>query len=262
MISICLCRVHILNWVTYNHRNLLLWISLLLQLVSRSWRGMNLFWSLKEQPCTEASSHDSHRDETLFWIYTVETVWRELKEDLGFSIWTQLCLLTLENINYLKNALLKCVHIYYIHWVSLEITVPLWNDCSYEIKRWLLLGRKVSTNLDTVFKSKDVSLPTKVHIVKLCFLPAVMYGSESWTIKKAECLRTDAFELWCWRRLLRVPWTARRSNQSILKEINSEYSLEVLMKLKLQHFDHLLQRSDSLEKTLILGKTEGRRRRG
>ena len=119
------------------------------------------------------------------------------------------------------------------------------------------------TNLDSVLKSRDVTLPTKVHLVKVMVFPVVMYGCESWTIKKAECQRIDAFELWCWRRLLRVPWTAERSNQSILKELNPEYSLEGLMlKLKLQYFGHLMQRTDSLERTLILGKIEGRRRKG
>ena len=136
-------------------------------------------------------------------------------------------------------------------------------DCSHEIKRRLLLGRKVVTNLDSILKSRDITLPTKVHLVKAIFFPAVMYGCESWTIKKAECQRIDVFELWCWRRLLRVPWTARRSNQPILKEISPEYSLEGLMlKLKLQYFGHLMQRPDSLEQTLLLGKIEGRRRRG
>ena len=136
-------------------------------------------------------------------------------------------------------------------------------DCSHEIKRRLLLGRKVMTNLDSMLKSRDSTLPTKVHLVKAMVFPAVMYGCESWTIKKAECQRFDAFELWCWRRLLRVPWTARRSNQSILKEISPEYSLEgLILKLKLQYFGHLIQRADSLEKTLMLGKIEGGRRRG
>ena len=136
-------------------------------------------------------------------------------------------------------------------------------DCSHEIKRRLLLGRKVMTSLDSILKSRDITLPTNVHLVKAMVLPVVMYGCESWTIKKTECRRIDAFELWCWRRLLRVPWTARRSNQSILKEISSEYSLEGLMlKLKLQYFGHLMQRADSFEKTLMLGKIEGRRRRG
>ena len=134
---------------------------------------------------------------------------------------------------------------------------------SHEIKRHLLLGRKTMTNLDSILKSRDITLPTKVHLVKAVVFPGVMYGSESWTIKKAECQRINAFELWCWRRLLRVSWTARRSNQSILKEISPEYSLEGLMlKLKLQHFGHLMRRTDSLEKTLMLGKIEGRRRRG
>ena len=129
--------------------------------------------------------------------------------------------------------------------------------------RHLLLGRKVMTNLDSILKSRDVTLPTKVHLVKAMAFPVVMYGCESWTIKKAEHRRIDAFELWCWRRLLRVPWTARRSNQSILKEISPEWSLEGLMlKLKLQYFGHLMQRADSLEKTLMLGKIDGERRRG
>ena len=136
-------------------------------------------------------------------------------------------------------------------------------DCSHEIKRCLLLGRKVMTNLNNVFKSRDIILPTKVHLVKAMVFPVVMYGSESWTIKKAECRRTDAVELWCWRRFLRVPWTARRSNQSILKEISAGCSLEgLILKLKLQYFGHLMRRADSLEKVLMLGKIEGRRRRG
>ena len=136
-------------------------------------------------------------------------------------------------------------------------------DCSHEIKRRLLLGKKAMTNLDNVLKSRDITLPTMVCIVKDMVFPVVMYKCENWIIKKAECQRTDAFELWCWRRLLRVPWTARRSNQSILKEISPEYLLEGLMlKLKLQNFGHLMQRTDSLEKTLMLGKIEDRRRRG
>ena len=136
-------------------------------------------------------------------------------------------------------------------------------DYSHEVKRCLLFGRKAMTNLDSILKSRDIILPTKVHIVKAMVFPVVMYGCESWTIKKAECQRIDAFELWCWRRLFRAPWTARRSNQSILKEISPEYSLEGLMlKLKLQYFGHLMQRMDSLEKSLMLGKCEGRRRRG
>ena len=136
-------------------------------------------------------------------------------------------------------------------------------DCSHEIKRRLLLGRKVMTNLDSMLESRGVTLPTKAHLVKAMVFPVVMYACESWTIKKAEHWRIDAFELWCWRRLLRVPWTARRSNQSILKEISPECSLEGLMlKLKLQYFGHLMRRADSMEKTLMLGKIEGRRRRG
>ena len=126
-------------------------------------------------------------------------------------------------------------------------------DCSHEIKRHLLLGRKVMINLDSIFKSRDITSPTKVHLVKAMVFPVIMYGCESWTVKKAECRRIDAFELWCWRRLLRVPWTARRSNQSILKEISPGISLEgMMLKLKLQYFGHLMRRIESLEKTLML----------
>ena len=136
-------------------------------------------------------------------------------------------------------------------------------DCSHEIKRRLILGRKVTTNLDSIFKNRDITLPTKVRLVKSMVFPMVMYGCDSWTVKKAERQRIDAFELWCWRRLLRVPWTARRSNQSILKEISPGCSLEGLMlKLKLQYFGHLMWRTDLLEKTLMLGGIGGRRRRG
>ena len=135
-------------------------------------------------------------------------------------------------------------------------------DCSHEIKRRLLLGRKVMTNLDSIFKSRDITLPTKVCLVKAMAFPVVMYGWESWTVKKAECRRIDAFELWCWRRLLRVPWTARRSNQSILK-ISPGCSLEgMMLKVKLQYFGHLIRRVDSLEKTLMVGGIGSRRRRG
>ena len=136
-------------------------------------------------------------------------------------------------------------------------------DCSHEIKRCLLLGRKVMTNLDSIFKSRDITLPTKVHLVKAMVSPVVMYGCESWTVKKAECRRIDGFELWCWRRLLRVLWTARRSNQSILKEISPGISLQgMMLKLKLQYFGHLVPRVDSLEKTPMLGGIGGKRRRG
>ena len=136
-------------------------------------------------------------------------------------------------------------------------------DCSHEIKRRLLFGRKAITNLHSILKSRDITLPTKVHLVKVMVFPVFMYGCVSWTIKKAECQRIDAFQLWCWRRLLRVPWTARRSIQSILKEISPGCSLEgLILKLKLQYFGHLMRRADSFEKTLILGKIEGRRRRG
>ena len=136
-------------------------------------------------------------------------------------------------------------------------------DCSHEIKRRLLLGRKVMTNLDSIIKNRHITLPTKVHLVKAMVFPAVMYGCESWTVKKAECPRIDAFEPWCWRRLLRVPWTARRSNQSTLKEISPGISSEgMMLKLKLQYFGHLMRRVDSLEKTLMLGGIGGRRKRG
>ena len=148
----------------------------------------------------------------------------------------------------------------FIFWGS-KITAD--GDCRHEITRRLLLERTVMTNLGSILKSRDITLPTKVHLVKAIVFPVVMYGCERWTVKKAECRRIDAFELWCWRRLLRVPWTTRRSNQSILKEISPGCSLEGLMlKLKLQCFGHLMQRVDSLEKTLTLGGIGGNRRRG
>ena len=147
--------------------------------------------------------------------------------------------------------------------IFLDSKITANDDCSHEIKRCLLLGRKAMTNLDSILKSRDITLPTKVHLVKAMVFPVVMYGCESWTITKAECRRIDAFELWCWRRLLRVPWTARRSNQSIRKEISPGISLEgMMLKLKLQYLGHLMQRVDSLEKTLMLGGIGGRRRRG
>ena len=147
--------------------------------------------------------------------------------------------------------------------IFLGSKIPVDGDCRYEIKRRLLLGRKVMTNLDSILKSRDITLSTKVHLVKAVVFPVVIYECESWTVKKAEHQKIDAFELWCWRRLLRVPWTARRSNQSILKEVSPRCSLEGLMlKLKLQYFGHLIQRVDSLEKTLMLGGIGGRRRRG
>ena len=146
-------------------------------------------------------------------------------------------------------------------WLILFFGGP--KNCSHEIKRRLLLGRKVMTNLNSIFKSRDITLPTKVHLVKAMVFPVVMYGCASWTVKKAECRRIDAFELCCWRRLLRVPWTSRRSNQSIMKEISPGISLEgMMLKLKLQYFGHLMWRVDSLEKTLLLGGIVGRRRRG
>ena len=147
--------------------------------------------------------------------------------------------------------------------IILGSTITADGDCSHEIKRRLLVGRKVMTNLDSIFKSRDITLPAKVRLVKATVLSVVMSGCESWTVKKAECRRIDAFELWCWRRLLRVSWTARRSNPSILKEISPGISLEgMMLKLKLQYFGHLMRRVDSLEKTLKLGGIGGRRRRG
>ena len=170
-----------------------------------------------------------------------------------------------------KDGAQKWAHIEGLNWINrwwrmcnlLIVASPADGDCSHEIKRHLLLGRKVMTNLDSMLKSRDITLSTKVCLVKAMVFPVVMYGCESWNIKEAERRRTDAFELWCWRRLLRVPWTARRSNQSILKEISPGCSLEGLMlKLKLQYFGHLMRRTDLLEKILMLGKIEGGRRRG
>ena len=150
-----------------------------------------------------------------------------------------------------------------IDFILLHFKITADGDCCLEIKRHLLLGRKAMTNLDSMFKSRDITLSTKVCLVKTMVFPIVMYGCENWTIKKAECQRIDGFDLWCWRRLLRVPWTAKRSNQSILKEISLENSLEGLMlKLKLQYLGHLMQKTDSFEKTLMLGKIECWRRRG
>ena len=147
--------------------------------------------------------------------------------------------------------------------ISMGSKITAGGDCSHVNKRPLLLGRKAMTNLDSILRSRDIILPTKVHLVKAMVFPVVTYECESWTIKKGECLRIDAFDLWCWRRLLRIPWTARRSNQSILKEISPGCSLEgLILKLKLQYFGHLMRRADSFEKTLMLGKIEGRRRRG
>ena len=163
-----------------------------------------------------------------------------------------------------EYAFHKIVFYYYCQRVFRQfLFICLTVLCSHEIKRCLLLGRKAMTSLDSILKSKDITLPTKVRLVKAMVFPVVMYGCESWMVKKAEHRKIAAFELWCWRSLLRVPWTARRSNQSILKEISPGCSLEGLMlKLKLQYFGHLMQRVDSLEKTLMLGRTGGRRRRG
>ena len=156
------------------------------------------------------------------------------------------------------NRWVNSVRLYFL---GSKITAD--GDCSHEIKRRLLLGRKVMINLDSILKSRDITLTTKIHLAKAMVFLVVMYGHESWTVKKSECRRPDAFELWCCRRLLRVPWTARRSNQSILKEISPGISLEgMMLKLKLQYFGHLMRRADSLEKTLMLGGIGGRRRRG
>ena len=150
-----------------------------------------------------------------------------------------------------------------IDFIFLGSKITVDGDCSHGIKRCLLLGRNSMTNLNSILKRIDITLPTKVHLIKAMVFPVIMYEFESWTIKKAERQRIDAFELWCWERLLRVPWIARRSNQSILKEINAEYSLEALMlKLKLQYFGHLMRKANSLEKTLMLGKTEGKKKKG
>ena len=169
------------------------------------------------------------------------------------------CLLRTTSLDYSRGKYLSvniCPHL-----IKGGPVVLTFLNCTFVIAQ--LLGRKAITNLDSILKSRDITLPTKVHLVKAMVFPVVMYGCVSWTIKKAECQRIDAFQLWCWRRLLRVPWTARRSSESILKETSPEYSLEGLMlKLKLQYFGHLMQRADSLEKTLMLGKIEGRKKRG
>ena len=209
-----------------------------------------------------------------------ELVWPSLTDGSSKQLYRNVsfldCLTEMLNIYQTKVVLFLLVSVCrsWLWWLNFTIfhVVDLFlggskitadGDCSHEIKRCLLLGRKVVTNLDSILKNRNIPLSTKVHLVKAMVFPVVMYGCESWTVKKAECRRIDAFELWCWRRLLRVPWTARRSSQSILKEISLGCSLEGLMlKLKLQKFDHLMQRVDSLEKTLMLGGIEGRRRRG
>ena len=172
--------------------------------------------------------------------------------------------ITLPTKVHIVKAMVFCSsHAWMWDFFFLDSKITVYGDCSYKIRNQLLLSRKAITNLDCVLESKDTTLPTKVCIVKAMVFPVVMYGCESWTVKKVEHWRNDGFELWCWRRLLRVPWTARRSNQLILKEINPEYSLKgLLLKLKLHYFGHLMWRADSLEKTLMLGKIEGKRRRG
>ena len=173
-----------------------------------------------------------------------------LSENLDHGIWSH---------HFMANGWGNSGNSGRLYFLGSKITAD--SNCSHEIKRCLLCGRKVTTNVDSILKNRNITLPTKVRLVKAMVFPVVMYGCESWTIKKDEHRRIDAFELWCWRRLLRVPWTARRSTQSILKEISPKYSLEGLMlKLKLQYFGHLMRRTDSFEKTLMLGKIEGRRR--
>ena len=202
----------------------------------------------------------------LVWLYSLQPKMEKLytvsknktRSLLWLRSWTPYCQIPITSWQ-IDGETMETVTDF-IFWVS-KITAD--GDCSHEIKRLLLLGRKLTTNLDSLLKSRDITLPTNVHLVKAMVFPVVMYGCESSTIKKAECWKIDGFELWCWRRLLRVPWIARRSNQSILKQISPEYSLEGLMlKLKLQYFGNLIRRADSLEKTLMLGKIEGGRRRG
>ena len=194
------------------------------------------------------------------WIHDSQKLWKIIKW-LLFQVtkfWHDL--LPSIRCHGITNSRGKSENSDRFYFLGLWITVD--GDCSHEFKRCLLLGRKTMTNLDSMLKSRNLALPTKVPIIKAIVFPAVMCGYESWTIKKAEHWRIDAFKLWCWKRLLRVPWTARRSNQSILKEINPEHLLEGLMpKLKLQYFGHLMRRADLLEKTLMPGKTEGRRRK-
>jgi len=186
---------------------------------------------------------------------------KEESEKFGLKLKIQKTKILASVPSFMANRWEKLETVAYFIFLGSKITED--GDCSHEIKSHLLLGRKAIPNLDSILKSRDITLPTKVHIVKAMVFPMVMYGSESWTVKKAEHQRIDAFELWCWRRLLRVPCPARRSNQSILKKINSEYSLEWwMLKLKVQCFGHLMQRVNSLEKTLMQGKKEDRRRKG
>ena len=186
-------------------------------------------------------------------IHSLDVLFPQFGTSLSFHVWFQLLLLDL-HIGFVRRR---------VEWSGIPISWRIFHSLLWSTQRRLLLGRNIMTNLDSILKSRDITLSTKVCLIKDMVFPVVMYGCESWTIKKAEHQRIDAFELWCWRRLLRVPWTARRSNQSILKEISPECSLEGLMlKLKLQYFGHLMRRADSFEKTLMLGKIEGRRRRG
>ena len=199
------------------------------------------------------------------WIVIPEILWQPPQQKYKFFFFLKkLPLILITGMGFpLFPTFPILVHLFMdsYYFLPLKFKITSNNYCSHKIKRLLLLGRKAVTNLDSVLKSRDITLPTKVHLLKAIVFPVAMYGCESWTVKKAKHQRIDAFELWCWRKLLRVPWTKRRSNHSILKEINPEYSLEELM-LKLQYFGHLMQRTDSLEKTLILGKIEGKRRRG
>ena len=224
--------------------------------------------------CSERITGCISRRSKKYWDYSKRTFSQNFSKvvEAAFATHRDPCKECLDFLTYsywwMVASLTLCTTLSLTFLDSSDVQVPniqiyrYLRHCGCEIKRHLLLGRKAMTNLDSILKSRDITLPTKVCLVKAMY-PVVMFGCESWTIKKTECRRIDAFELWCWRRLLRVPWTARRSNQSILKEISPEYSLEGLMlKLKLQYFGHLMQRTDSLEKTLMLGKIEGWRRRG
>ena len=236
---------------------------------STSWE-MQVGWSTSwNQDCWEKYQY---QPQICRWHHPYGIKWRRTKEPLDESERREWKVGLRLNIQKTKITATGPITSWQIDQITVEtvadfilggskITVD--GDCSHEIKRCLLPGRKIMTNLDSILKSRDIALPTKVHLVKAIVFPVVMYGCESWTIKKAEHGIIDAFDLWCWRRLLRVPWTARRSNQPILNEISAGCSLEgLLLKLKLQYFGHLMQRADSFEKTLMMGKIEGGRRRG
>ena len=231
----------------------------------KCWAGWSTSWN---QDCGRNINKLRYSDDTTLMVESDEelkSILMKVKEEskkVGFIL----------NIQKTKIMASSLITSWQIDWETVETVtyfifrgskITADGDCSHEIKRCLPFGRKAMTNLDSIFKSRDITLPTKFCLVKTMVFPVVMYGCKNWTIKKAECQRIDAFELWCWRRLLRVPWTARRSNQCILKEISPGCSLEgKMLKLKLQYFGHLMRRTDSFEKTLMLGKIEGRRRRG